>query len=529
MRHRFPSVFAALAALVPAGVAHAGGLLLPGSGPVSTGRAGAAVVSLDDPSAIGVNPAGLAGVEGTVIHVGSSLIGYHATFQRFGSYRDVADRNDPWEGDPYAAVSDESKPAIGIGEFQAVPVVAVASDLGRKVPGLVVAAGLFAPNAYPSRSYEADYQLEDPNRPPPPTRYDVTEQTAAIVLPSIAVAYTPSFLPALDVGVRFSSGFGQIEATTHVWGLPNFEEWTGRDGRFSVDVSDNFIPAFGAGARYRITPNLEVAAAWTSSLEFDGKGTGTSQVGSGADITGSGVPAVIIPSPEGMERCARGGTREALKACVAFSFPQTATLGGRYVWRDDAGGVMADVEANVSWEEWSTASDQVVIVDGWASIDGTTPAAALNTAFIKHKFEDVLSVRLGGSYARAMGPGLWTFRGGVAHDTAAAAPGWERLDIDGSARTTITAGASLTLARVRIDVGGGIVHEPARSQNSNCIVTQIGEGCGGGDQIPGPLRPAPDPVQPLADPRSQQQHPINDGAFSSGYGLLMVGVTTWFR
>ena len=40
--------------------AHAGGLFLPGSGAISTSRAGAAIASTDDGEALGINPAGLA-------------------------------------------------------------------------------------------------------------------------------------------------------------------------------------------------------------------------------------------------------------------------------------------------------------------------------------------------------------------------------------------------------------------------------------------------------------------------------------
>ena len=41
-------------------VALAGGLFVPGSGAVSTSRAGAAVASTDDGEALSINPAGLA-------------------------------------------------------------------------------------------------------------------------------------------------------------------------------------------------------------------------------------------------------------------------------------------------------------------------------------------------------------------------------------------------------------------------------------------------------------------------------------
>lgn len=516
-----------VAMLASAGVAHAGGLLLPGSGPVSTGRAGAAIASTEDPSALGVNPAGLAAVKGTMIYIGTSLISFHQTFTRAGTYDDVPGRDDPWEGTPYGPVSEDSKPAIGFGQFQAVPVIAIASDLGGKVKGLVVAAGIFAPNAYPTRSFASDYVLEDPNTPPPPTRYDVVEQTAAIVLPSIAVAYRP--IDSLDVGARFSAGFGSIDATTTVWALTNFEEWSGKDGRFHVEAKDNFIPAFALGARFRPTPAIELAASWTSSLAFNGRGPGDAIVGSGGDITGSGTAAVIIPSPPGLEQCEAGGTRDALKACVKFQLPMTATLGARYIFRDASGAQVADVEANVDFEQWSQASTQEVKVDGWASVDGVDANLPLQVSNIKHNFQDTYSLRLGGSYQRVLGPGLVTVRGGVAYDTKAAKEGWERLDLDGAARTTIAAGASLTLKRVRIDIGGGIVHEGTRTQGIGCNPTVMGRGCDGVTPLPAPaVRSGPDPIQPLSDSGAQQVSPFNQGAISSGYGLLMVGVNTWF-
>ncbi len=122
--------------LLAASPARAGGLYLPGSGTVSVGRAGASVASLDDPSAIGVNPAGIAGTKGTVVYVGASLISFNLTFHRYGVYEDVAGRADRWEGQAYGAVSDDSKPAIGVGPFQAVPTLAVAHSLDKVVKGL---------------------------------------------------------------------------------------------------------------------------------------------------------------------------------------------------------------------------------------------------------------------------------------------------------------------------------------------------------------------------------------------------------
>lgn len=521
-RRLLPSAFAA-ATLLAAPAVHAGGLVLPGNGPVSTGRAGAAVASVDDPSAIATNPAGLAGIRGLMIHVGASLIDYHLTVDRDGTYDDVPDEDLPWEGTPHAPVSDDSTPPIGLGSFQLVPVIAASWDLGGKVPGLVAAVGVFAPNAYPTRKMAADYELEAAGVAPPPTRYDVISQEAAVVLPSIAAGYRVN--DQLDVGGRFSWGIANIEATTYVWGLPNFEEWAGKDSRFHVSTKDNFVPVFALGARYRPSPNFEVGATWSSTIDIKSSGTGDAQTGSGVEF--GGTPVQLVPRPDDQARCAKGGTAAALKACVDFQLPMQATVGGRWIGRDGTGRQMADVELDLAWERWSAASDYLIIIDGAGSV-GPPPASPtidLQDAIIRHNFKDTLGLRLGGSWSKDVGSGRLTLRGGAAYDTRTASENWERADIDGAARTTVALGASYQLKKLRFDLGGGAVIEPTRTQGTTCnpTPTMEGPGCTGGSASTGP-----DPVQPTTDPFAQVQSPIGAGTYESGYALVMLGVSTWF-
>lgn len=524
--HRRPPSFTSslvlgTAALVAPAAAHAGGLVLPGNGPVSTARGGAAVASVDDGSALAVNPAGLAGIHGTMITLGVSLIDYDLTFDRAGTYDDVPDRDDPWEGQPYAPISDESSPPIGVGSFQLVPVFTVAHNLDAQVKGLTIAAGVYAPQAYPTRAMGADYVLEDPTTPPPPSRYDVVEQEAAVVMPSIAAAYRIN--DKLDVGARFSLGFANIEATTYVWGLPNFPEWAGQDARFHVKTSDSFIPAYGLGARFRPTDSIELGAAWSSSIDIRSSGEGDSQTGSGAELMG--LPVMVVPIDDERARCGLGGTEGALKACVDFELPMQATLGGRWIMRDDLGRQTVDVELDVAWERWSKASDYRIIIDGMAVNSGGLSLDLFETRIL-HNFQDTYSLRLGGSWQRDVGSGRLTVRAGVAHDTRAARENWERLDIDGAARTTIAAGASYALRRVRFDLGGGAVIEPGREQGTTCNPTTANNSdpdCAGGRDKTGP-----DPVQPLRDPGDQAQSPIGAGRYESGYAMILLGASTWF-
>lgn len=526
---RYRSILAGATALcLTPMLAHAGGLIVPGSGPVSTGRAGAAVASIDDPAALGINPAGLAKTEGTVLHVGSALIAYHQTVGRFGVYEQDPDAPAlPYAGQQYPSVSDTSKPAIGLGPFQAVPVIAVSTDLGGKVKGLRVAAGVYAPNAYPVRDMSAGYTIEAPGVPPPPTRYDTIRQKAAVVLPSLAVAYRVN--DKLDVGGRFSWGFADLEATTYVWGLLNYNEWVGKDGEFHVKVSDPFVPAYGLGVQFRPTDAIELGAQWSSIVNVAAKGTGDSITGSGTGIGGN--PVTVIPV-DGLadNLCEAGGTADALKACVNLSLPMNATVGGRYVMRGDDGRQKADVELNVQWERWSASSDYQVIVDGFAAVDVQTGAGLrLNPTFIRHNLKDTFSVRLGGSWTMPMGKNDLTFRAGVAHDTAAAKEGWQRADFDGAARWTMALGASFAFGSWRVDAGGGLVYEGSRTQGAPCNPAATTMGCGpNGERLPVDERIGPDPSQPTSDAGGQVESPYTYGTITSGYNLLMLGVTKQF-
>ena len=117
----------------------------------------------------------------------------------------------------------------------------------------------------------------------------------------------------LDLGARFSSGFGDIEATTYVWGLANFTEWAGRDAKFHVKVKDMFVPAFGLGARYRITPAIEVGAAWSSAVDVEASGTGDAVQGSGVEL-GPGQRPTIIPIEDSQAFCNKRAVEEVAAA-----------------------------------------------------------------------------------------------------------------------------------------------------------------------------------------------------------------------
>ncbi len=528
----------ALCAAGTQGDAVAGGLFLPGSGAVSTARAGAAVASTSDGEALGLNPAGLAKTTGTVITVSMAIIDYAMQFRRSGSYDYIDDADQAWEGVAHPVVEDDASPPLAIGEYQPIPVIAVTTDLGGLVPNLRLAAGIYAPNSYPFRNlctrtatgckrYEFNVDVNDP---PSPARYDIVEQDATLFMPSIAASYR--ILPNLDIGARLGIGFANLKSKINVWASPgNVVENVNKDGLFAVDVKDNFVPGYGIGLAYRPTKTLEIGFNYTSSLTLDAKGYAHADLGSEAGAVG--VDVEVGPVDDEFARCAPGGTAERQRACVTVEIPRSATVGARYKFLDAAGGEKGDVEVNVNWENWGAerASDFLVVIDSELIVNGT-PTMSLKDNIVRHGFQDTFSARLGGSYRIPVGTNTLITRAGVAYDTAAAKPGWLRADIDGAARTTLTVGAGFRTGRFEINIGGGAVLEGENENPGTCNPTSnLGSmtGCNG-DGVNEPIedREGPDPINPLNNPDVQLQAPVNQGTFKSHYVMFMLGASTWF-
>lgn len=516
------------------GYASAGGLFLPGSGAISTSRAGAAVTSADDGEALAANPAGLAKASGTTITLSAAIISYSMEFTRRGTYDPISDEDRPYEGQAFETVKNQPKPPLGIGSFQPVPVIAVVSDLGGRIKGLHVAAGLYAPNAYPFRDMRntngEEYVFNgDFNRAPPPTRYDVWEQEAAVLLPSLAAAYR--ITPQLDVGARFGLGFANLKSTAAIWGEPgNVVENIQKDALVTIDAKDSWMPAYGLGVNYRPTPNIEVGASYNSQIDVHAKGTAVSEKGPRVNLNGE--PFEIGPI-DGPPRCAAGGTFEAQKACVDFSLPRSLNLGGRYKFLGADGRMKGDVELNVGWENWSAerVKTYLVVIDADIYVNGVS-SLGLKENVIRHEFQDTFNVRLGGSYHIPQGDNAIIVRGGVGHDTAAARPGWLRADVDGAARTTFAVGGAYRAKRFQIDVGAGFVYQGTPTNEGDCNLIDPNPLMGGcnmdGNERELEDRNGPDPINPIVNPDQQAESPIAQGEYKSHYVLLMLGMSTWF-
>ncbi|MEJ7597474.1 MAG: outer membrane protein transport protein [Kofleriaceae bacterium] len=535
--------------LAVAAPAHAGGLFLPGSGAISTSRAGAAVASVDDGEALALNPAGLAKAhDGWTLTISTTMIQYRMQFTRAGAYDPTGDAA-AYEGTDYGTVVNKPKPPLGIGEFQPIPVIAVVTGLGGRIPGLRLALGLYAPNAYPFRDMSQGYQhnVTDSSTAPPPTRYDIVEQESQLLLPSVAVAYR--VLPALDLGVRFTAGRAKARSRLHLWGTPgNVEEWVKKDTQFTAEVEDSFVPAFGVGLAFRPTPNIEIGANYSSAAVIRGRGTAVSILGT--EVKRGGVQSTIGPRAAGTEKCETGGTLEEQKACISLQLPQSATVGARYKWLDFEGQLVGDLELDAGWENWgkrcsdylyddpalsphdsscTSPGQYLVVVDSSIYVNGV-PERDVETNFVNLNLKDTFSLRLGGSYHFELQHlKKLIFRFGAAYDTRAAREGWLRANFDGASRVTGTLGTAIRTRAWELDLGAGYVHEGKNTNEGTCNPTPSQLGCvGDGTQNASADRGGPDPTAPILTPAQQFENPINQGTFDSSYLLFMLGFSTWF-
>jgi long-subunit fatty acid transport protein len=317
-----------------------------------------------------------------------------------------------------------------------------------------------------------------------------------------------------------------------VWSTPgNVVEDVGGDGLLRVNGKDNFVPTYGAGFTYRPTPAIELAGVYNSEVRIGAKGTASTTLGPRSGSTG--IDVMVVPIPDEYAQCAPGGIIGAFKACITVELPRTASVGGRYKFLGASDEERGDIELQVGWENWGNeaSTDYQVKIDS-EIVTAQGGGFAIKQNVVRHGFRDVFNARLGGSWRFPLGESVLIARGGVGHDTAAAKPGWLRADIDGAARTTLTAGAGFRGKRFQVDVGFGVVLEGENDNPGDCnpISSEPQNlGCNrDGVQAPLDERQGPDPINPLVVPDQQLQAPVNQGVFESRYLLLMLGVTTWF-
>lgn len=490
--------------LVAPGVALAGGQFAGDNGSQGMQRAGAFAAKANDPTALYYNPAALYKAGRRQLFVGVNVVSFYQSFDRAGQYDGAigADGSRPeYYGDDYPVVEHQGDP-------QPIPFLAFTFPMDKLALGI----GVFAPHGYGKRSYPDQVQTRSGAVAPAPQRYDTVDQSGVIVFPSVGLAYQLS--PELSVGGRFSYGFAQLESRKFAQGIPNDAENPGQDTDAAVAVEDNEVLTFGVGMHYHPTPSFELAATYTAPVEINARGTTAPTLGADLANAVPGMVTEIVPVADTEARCAAGGEVGAIKTCVDLALPQTATVGMRWIRRGADGRELGDLELDVRWENWAAVDQYRVVMDGRNSaVD-----SPVNETLVKHGYQDVYSVRLGGSTVFARDGRDIEVRYGVAYDTATSPVSWTRLDVDVGERFTAAAGISLPLGSMTLDIGAAYIDTATRIVVHERVVNKQNMD----DRV------QPDVTTPLLPPDEQPYHPFNEGTYESHYWVASLGLrTSW--
>jgi len=395
-----------------------GGYYSGALGARAAGRGGAFVARADDVTAVAINPAGLATVDGTIFEVGNQF-----SYNAYGFTRaPTADYGNVQNGVAPTVVFDTVH--NGTPGQLADPFIGVASNLGLRDWGFAVAA--FAPPGISREQFpESGGQ-----------RYLMVNREAIILDYAISAAW--KFRDVFGVGATLE----WITVPRLVYSLViNGNPAPGAANPVSSmdDIvatttgSDPFVFNAIVGAWVRPTPSFELGLA--------------GQIVPANIVTHSTLSARALDPTLGEVKLLRDGG-PASDVTVKLPLPLLVRAGGRY--RHLAGGrEVYDIELDVEYETWSRANQFTVETNGLeANAVGVNQTIPLGQITVPKQWRDTVSVKLGGDFALA--PGRWTLRAGAYYESAVAPAATANVDFPGGQQIGGAVGASLLLRRWEI-------------------------------------------------------------------------------
>ena len=417
-----------LAASVASPVLADGGYYTGALGAHAAGRGGAFVARADDVTAVSINPAGLADLDGTVIQVGNQFSYYGYDYTRAPTL-DYGQSTTPTQPTVFDKVHN------GTPWQAALPFIGVSSRLGLRDWAFALAA--FAP---PGTSKE---QFPESGG----QRYMMVDREAIILNYAASAAW------------RFRDLFG-VGVTLEWIAVPRLD--------YSLVINAN--PAQGAASP--VSSMYDILAQTTGSDPF----TFNAIVGAWFrpapslqfGLAGQVVPAKIVTHSTltltaldsallGPITTVRDGN-PASDVTVTLPLPLLVRGGGRYRHLA-AGRELFDVELDVEYETWSRVKAFTVDTSGLvANANNVGPGVTIGTITVPKQWRDVLSVKLGGDFNLV--PERWTLRAGVYYETAAATAAYANVDFPAGAQLGGALGASLLLDRWELALTYQLRYQP---------------------------------------------------------------------
>jgi long-chain fatty acid transport protein len=383
-----------------------GGYYAGALGARAAGRGGAFVARADDPTAISINPAGLASLRGTHLEIGNqfSYNSYAYTRATTLDYGNVQNGMAP----PYSF----ARVTNGAPAQAADPFIGVTTDFGLSDWGFGLAA--FAP---PGIAQEEFPQAGGQN-------YMMIKRQAIILDYAASAAWKYHDLFGLGVTAEWLS-LPRLQYDLMINGDPfpneTYPVHSPYDLLAQTTGSDWFAFNARLGAWVRPTPWLELAAS--------GQVIPTNFV-THSTLSVNAIDDTLNPIVLTRDKIAANGATTRVAAndvTIKLPLPMMARAGARYIGLD-AGVERWDLELDVEYETWSRVNQFTVDTTGLTAVVAAS-RAPITSIVVPKQWKNTVSVKLGGDVALV--PDRWKVRAGAYYESAVASPAYANVDFPG--------------------------------------------------------------------------------------------------
>jgi long-subunit fatty acid transport protein len=434
-------VLAASAASV-SGEALASGLEIPEGGALGLARGGAVVARPTDALAVAYNPAGMLGLAGAQLTLGSNFGSFTQCFQRYGNYATEDDTGITTANTPFAMSSYAASGSVT--PFPRTcnnPSLALAPNLAftyRILPNFAVGVSAVPPHTVGREGIYPDSVQTINGLAPSPARHLLFEKRLLLFYPSVSVAFAP--VPWLRLGATLQVGLASFEYATML---------NPQDGSFSEQSPDADVKlTLRAGGTF-IAGAAGIQVLFPRFFTFGIKG----QYVPPLSLSGDNGEAVDQYYQTNMQRrstfridALRAQPPSHIRAGLRFAMPRAGrpnawesahrlaranTLAnGRNIedtydpMRDD----VFDVEVNFNYEFTSTLSETEVALSGQITAGGiAVNLNPMNPIKIRSDFRNTFGVRIGSDWNVI--PDRLALRMGFSAETGASTPGLSQLHL----------------------------------------------------------------------------------------------------
>jgi long-subunit fatty acid transport protein len=392
----------------------------------SLGRAGAFTVKADDLSAATWNPAGLARIEGTLLHVGNRISYNALSFTRAPTL--------DW-GNPNAGVPPfvEFPEVDNLAPWQALaPQLGIASSLG--LDDWRFALGVHAPPGVARERFPSDggqrYMMIEREV----LMLDFTASAAYRHGDSFAVGASFHWISVPRLQYELVIDANQFPAEVN----PVISEL---DMRTRVSGSDPFTPNATVGAWWRPLSSVELGLALqVIPAAFTTRSTLTIEPLS---------PAI----EEDVELRRDGAPADDVR--LTLPLPLTARAGVRYRHLEGTSELF-DIELDIGYETWSRVRRFALDANGLLA-QLFAQRLDLGSIAVEKHWRDTLSLRLGGDWATL--PEELTLRGGLFYESAVADPSYAHVDFASGAQLGAALGASVFVHDIELAIAYQYRHQ----------------------------------------------------------------------